>query len=91
MIRVQMTGNNSVHNHLQAMGLRQPDQDASKAPQSRGATRTGSKKGPAAAPGKKQPFSWIYGDDEEIAAEAQMLLKPLEHLAAEAKAANLGS
>jgi hypothetical protein len=73
------------------MGLRQPDEDASKALQSRSATRTGSKKGPAAAPAKKQPFSWIYGDDEEIAAEAQMLLKPLEHLAAEARVAKSGA
>ena len=75
-----------LHMRPQAMGLRQPGDDASTAPQSRGTARTGSKKGPAAAPAKKQPFSWIYGDDEEIAAEAQALLTPLEHLAAEARA-----
>ena len=75
------------HMHPQAMGLRQPGDDAGTAPQSRGAARTGSRRGPAAAPGRKQPFSWIYGDDEEIAAEARALLNPLEHLAAEAKAA----
>ena len=61
----------------QAMGLRQPQQpDAGRSLQGRG-TRTGSKKAPAAAAGKRQPLSWIYGDDDEIAAEAAKMLQPL--------------
>lgn len=37
------------------------------------------------AKGKKQPFSWIYGDDEEIAAEADMMVLPSQRRTSDAK------